>query len=80
LILHKVKGDFLGEWALLGDWQWIQFPRMDFRLKCDTMVSFMVLNQSVFEVVVKKYPQELADEIEDLYANHIFHKYGTICR
>ena len=26
LIFNKMKGDFLGEWSLLGDWQWIQLP------------------------------------------------------
>ena len=76
VICHKFKGEFLGDFALLGDWQWTQLRKKDCRLKCDTMVSLMVLNPSAFEGCVKKCPQELADEIEDLYANHIHRKYG----
>ena len=26
LIFNKGKGDFLGEWSVLGDWQWVQLP------------------------------------------------------
>ena len=49
----------------------------DFRLKCETMVSFMVLDQASYDSAVQRYPGELADELESLYENHIRRKYGT---
>lgn len=41
------------------------------------MLSFMVLDHNAYEVCLKKYPEELADELESLYANHIRRKYGA---